>query len=498
MKKKLISIFILAAMLATMFVLPASADKTLGASTTTSLNMRKSASTSSAIMTTMPKGTEVIVLSTEKSWSKIIYNNQIGYAYSSYLTADKDVSGKFGTGTISGTDVRMRKGAGTSYSIIGTYGKGTKMTVTGASGNWYKVSYNSTTGYVCADYMTISVSSSSSSSSSSTSTTTKTYTGKIIGTDVRMRSGAGTSYSILGTYSSGVTMTVYSSTNGWYKVKYDGKTGYVYGSYMHITPTTAYSENKNGTITGSGVRMRMGPSTDFSIVTELSKGTSVKISGEYANWYEVSVNGKYGYVCKDYLKISAGLNSENSVGTVTGSAVRIRKGPGTSYDIVGYCDSGAQVIISGKSGNWYAISYNNINGYICADYVSTGANSDLANRIIATAKEYLGTPYVYGGASPDGFDCSGFVHYIYEQFGYHLERGATSQYNTNGVKVDKSNLKPADLVFFSDSVDPIGHVGIYIGDGQFIHASSGKGCVTINKLDDYYYCEHYTAAKRII
>ena len=112
MKKKLISIFITAVMFASLFVIPASADKTIGASTTTSVNMRKGAGTSSSIVLSLPKGAEVIVLSTENGWSKIVYNNQIGYSCSKYLKADSSVSGKFGTGTISGTDVRMRKGAG--------------------------------------------------------------------------------------------------------------------------------------------------------------------------------------------------------------------------------------------------------------------------------------------------------------------------------------------------------------------------------------------------
>lgn len=133
-----------------------------------------------------------------------------------------------------------------------------------------------------------------------------------------------------------------------------------------------------------------------------------------------------------------------------------------------------------------------------SDKTDGGSGTELGRQIVATAKQYLGVPYVYGGASPKGFDCSGLVYYVYGQYGYKLQRGAGSQYRTDGTPVDKSDLQPGDLVFFSDNVDPIGHVGMYIGDGQFIHASTGKGQVIITDLDSYYYAEHYTGARRII
>ena len=126
-------------MCVSLLAIPAAAEKTLGASTTAALNLRKSASTSATVLTVMPKGAGVIVISTSKGWSKVMYNNTMGYASKTYLKAASEVSGNFGTGTITGSDVRMRKGAGTSYAIVGTYDKGTKMTVTGAKGNWYAV-----------------------------------------------------------------------------------------------------------------------------------------------------------------------------------------------------------------------------------------------------------------------------------------------------------------------------------------------------------------------
>lgn len=509
MKQRLISVFTAAIMFVSLLVIPASADKTLGAYASSALNLRKGAGTGWSIIMTMPKGAEVIVISTSNGWSKVMYKNTIGYASKDYLKSYNTVSGNFGTGTITGNDVRMRKGAGTSYSIVGTYNKGTKMTVTGAKGSWYAVKYNGKTGYVKSDYMTLSVTPKSTSSSSSTSTKT-TYTGVITGSDVRMRKGAGTSYSIVGTYGKGTKMTVTGSQKGWYKVSYNGKTGYVSADYMRITPKTAYSSAKTGTVSSSDSRLRMGPSTSFTTVTTLSKGVKVKISGIYGEWYEVTVNGKYGYMHKSIISVGT-TNSVptpnekmDAVGSVTGDDVRMRSGPGTSYSTIGYYNTGTQVKITGKTGNWYAVTVNGTKGYMSADYVKikTADNSDskLGNQIVATAKQYLGTPYVYGGASPKGFDCSGLVYYVYGQYGYKLQRGAGSQYKYNGTSVSKSNLQPGDLVFFSErnNYSSVGHVGMYIGDGKFIHASSGKGQVIITELESYYYSEHYLGARRII
>lgn len=510
MKKRILCLLLALLMSASLLVIPAMADSSRGASTKAALNMRSQANTNSTVITVMPKGSDVLVLSTSNGWSRIIYDGKAGYASAEYLTAKTTVSGKFGTGTITGNDVRMRSGAGTGSSIVGTYDKGVKMTVTGASGNWYAVSYNGKSGYVSADYMSVSVQSSTETPAPSATTPVSgsTFTGKIIGTSVRMRSGPGTSYSVLGSYSNGVTMTVTGSKNGWYAVNYNGKAGYVSGDYMRVTPKQSYSSASSGTVNGSNVRMRMGPSTSFSIVTTYSSGKSVKITGVTDNWYEVSIDGKYGYMSKDYVKVSgtsAGTSpvkpaqSMDAVGTVNGNCVRMRSGPSTSYAVIGYYNRGTQVKISGKTNNWYYVSVNGTTGYISADYVKTGTVNALGNQIVATAKEYLGTPYVWGGTSPRGFDCSGFVYYVYQQYGYPLQRRASLQYAYNGVSVSKSELQPGDLVFFSDSVDPIGHVGMYIGNGQFIHASSGQGCVCITALEgSSYYINHYTGAKRII
>lgn len=125
------------------------------------------------------------------------------------------------------------------------------------------------------------------------------------------------------------------------------------------------------------------------------------------------------------------------------------------------------------------------------------ATSPKAKAIISTAKSFLGVPYVWGGQSPSGFDCSGYINYVFGKHGITLPRTAAEQFNV-GTSVSKSNLIPGDLVYFTTYKEGPSHVGIYLGNGQFIHASSGKEEVTISSLSSNYYTSRYIGAKRVI
>lgn len=119
-----------------------------------------------------------------------------------------------------------------------------------------------------------------------------------------------------------------------------------------------------------------------------------------------------------------------------------------------------------------------------------------SKEIVADAKSLIGIKYRYGGTTKAGFDCSGFIGYVYKQNGVKLSRTAAGMYGT-GTSVKKANLAVGDLVFFNTSGKGVSHVGIYIGSGNFVHASSSKG-VKIEKLNDpYYWGKKYVGAKRV-
>ena len=112
--------------------------------------------------------------------------------------------------------------------------------------------------------------------------------------------------------------------------------------------------------------------------------------------------------------------------------------------------------------------------------------------VVGVAMRYLGTPYVWGGASPGGFDCSGFIMYAYAQVGVSLPHFTGAQY-AMGTPVPRDQLEPGDLVFF----DGLGHAGIYIGGGQFIHAPHTGDVVKISSMSESWYAATYVGARRI-
>ena len=119
------------------------------------------------------------------------------------------------------------------------------------------------------------------------------------------------------------------------------------------------------------------------------------------------------------------------------------------------------------------------------------ANFAFGQRVVTYAKRFLGVPYVYGGSSPRGFDCSGFVRYVYAHFGVTLPHSSYAQFG-DGRRVGRSALRPGDLVFF----DAVGHVGIYIGSGRFIHAPHTGTRVRIQQLAGWY-SSRFVGARRL-
>lgn len=259
-----------------------------------------------------------------------------------------------------------------------------------------------------------------------------------------------------------------------------------------------------GAETTTAVNLRTGAGTGNAIIATVSEGTALIVEADTGSgWYKVNYDGESGYMSADYLSFSETMDL-TARGWVDGTDVRMRAAAGTDSEIVRVTTYGESVEILGVDGEWYKVSAGGQTGYIRGDYVSftepdpsqAPASSSIGEQIVAFAKQFLGTPYVWAGSSPSGFDCSGFVSYVFKNFGYTVNRTAASMY-TNGVAVDKSELQIGDAVFFASSSESIGHVGIYIGDGEFIHSSSGCGYVTISGLDESYYSRMYVGARRI-
>ncbi len=269
-----------------------------------------------------------------------------------------------------------------------------------------------------------------------------------------------------------------------------------------------------GTVSADALNLRAEPSLSAAVKLLVPGGAFVLVEEQSNGWSKVAYNGVSGYVSSQYISFAE--NADGAYGfaaAVAGNDVRMRSGPSTSDSIIGHFDEGAALTVTGVAGSWLKVATESgAAGYIRSDLLSYTAASDGSaaapaaavsyaspgEQIVATAKEYLGYRYVWGGMSPAGFDCSGFVNYVYKQHGYSMNRVAQSIYSNDGVSVEKDKLELGDLVFFGYSAYSVTHVGLYIGDGQMIHASTYTTGVIISDLSDSYYTRMYVGAKRII
>lgn len=299
-----------------------------------------------------------------------------------------------------------------------------------------------------------------------------------------------------------------------------------------------------GFVTASSLRLRAEPNSSSKTLDTAPRNECVVILSKSGDWYKVNYNLQEGYMHQDYLSVSTRENAELGYGKVTGQSVNLRTGPSTSHSISAVSSKGDKCYIIGLNNGWYKVIYKNSLAYIRSDYLelteipyenkesanspkfyrlgkSTGTapsasslsgttssgssssnNSATVNtisgqQILNEAKKYLGVRYVSGGASPSGFDCSGLVYYVLKQLGYAPYRTPVDQYK-HGTYVAKSNLKAGDIVFFAGTGGSgISHVGIYAGNGQFIHAPNSRSTVSYSDLTTGYWAEHYHGARRI-
>ena len=223
--------------------------------------------------------------------------------------------------------------------------------------------------------------------------------------------------------------------------------------------------DKTGYVNADGLNVRAEPDTSSELLDSLSRNDRLDITGEIDGWYRIDLDGQVGYVSAKYVSdtrveeetTSRGGNVDRTQNTTTEEPVKEETTTETNQ----------------TSG--------------------TGA------EVVEYAKQYLGYKYVAGGSSPStGFDCSGFTTYVYKNFGISLNRSSSGQ-NKNGVSVSRNELQLGDLVIFNnDSNSAIGHVGIYVGGGNFIHSANPSEGVKITSLSSSYYSRRYVGARRVI
>ena len=231
-------------------------------------------------------------------------------------------------------------------------------------------------------------------------------------------------------------------------------------------PETQEPQTKTVYVNSQTVNVRSAASQEASVVTQLSINTQVTVISEQNGWAEVTFNGGNGYIASNLLSETISQTSR-----------------GSSTPRTGITDTTDKQTDNSSTNNNQESN----------DSSSNVSTSSKGADVLAYAMQFVGYPYVYGGSSTSGFDCSGFTQYVYKHFGVTLNRTAAAQ-SSNGTAVSRSNLQPGDLVMFGS---PINHVGIYAGGGRIVHAANPSRGVTTDTINSGYYNTNYVCARRI-
>lgn len=463
--------------------------------------------------------------------------------------------------------LRVRSAANTNSTVLGTLRNGATFDIISKSGSWYEIKYNGGSGFVHGDYV-----------KEITESSTVSSTGKVVNvtSNLRVRSGASTSASVLGYITNNTSVSIVGVEGSWYKIKYNSGYGYVHKDYILVdgssnnTTNGSTNNNSNSTNNGNnasnesnnssenvinktgyvynvssgGLNVRSAASTSSTILGTLYSGNSVNIIGESGSWYKITYNSSTAYVHKDYItenkpssgsdnnstsngSVSNGNSSSSEAMNETGvvvnvsSNLRVRKEASSNSLVLGYLLNNQTVTITGKEGNWYKINFNGSTGYVSADYVkittgttnnggnpgSTGSTESVSSSyeiVLEALKSQIGSPYAYGAAGElvtrasidslkgrfpsyaaqgkydaleqyvdsglRAFDCSGLMQWAFAKANINIGRSTYDQINA-GVEVSINNIQPGDLLFDSN----LGHVAMYIGNGQWIESpNTGK------------------------
>ena len=439
---------------------------------------------------------------------------------------------------VTGDVLNIRKGPSTSTKVVAMLSKGVECELLEEEGDWYKVKYKTYTGYVSKEYAEIIGETNNTEEPKNTETNTdnkndtdntskneenNTTSNTNIDEDIKVvykKLKQDSELKILPlVYSSNIEslkknaeMILLSEVNGWSYVQTDSNCGWIRTEYLEDSSTTSsnngntnstdkneYTE-KTGYINESSVNMRKGAGTSYSIVKVLSLNTQLTITGEDGKWYQVKVGNTTGYVSKDYVSdtkttTTRGNNTsrtENNTEKTTASNTKVEKVSNIENTTKSTESVKKEQVEETKTTAQKTEQ----------ETTSKNETTIKSTDIVAYAKKYLGYKYVYGGDGSNGtFDCSGFTMYVYKHFGIKLPHAASKQYKCGkGTQITKySDLQVGDIVFLTDYETGvgIGHCGIYLGNDNFIHASTTCYAVEISSFKTIYKGRFYSGLRLI-
>ena len=371
------------------------------------------------------------------------------------------------------------------------------------SGEWYKVKSNGITGYIRQDLLTVKeeVTDNNTTNNPVSENTVTTNTvvenveattsvnntenvqeekNKLVSEDTKLKIVPAINATNIIEVKANQEVTIIETINNWVCIQAGNTKGWIRSEKLKVKEeqkveekqeeTEKEKKKKNETevavqetkiktqfIASETVNLRKEPNTSSEIVSKLSLNMAVDVYSGEGGWSKVKVSGKEGYISSSLLSDKKKETSRAAETPRTNESTSTQTNEATTT-------------------------------------TSSAPASQNGGSVVETAKNYIGSSYVYGASGPSSFDCSGFTSYIYKQYGVSLNRTAAGQYS-NGTAVSKDELQPGDLVMFGKS--GINHVGIYIGGGQMVHAANPSRGVTTDTINSGYYYNNYVGARRV-
>ncbi|PFB95569.1 peptidase M24 [Bacillus cereus] len=512
------------------------------------LHVRAGSSTSHDIISRVYNGQTLNVIGEENGWFKINHNGKTGYVSGEFVSKNGEKTNNNvstgGNNKVTADVLRVRTAPNTSSSVSGRVYEGQTLNVIGQENGWVKINHNGKVGYVSGEFVS-GVSSNAGSSNNNTNNTVKPASGNytVNVSSLRVRTGPSTSHTTIGSVKKGQVVQVVGEVQDWFKINYAGQTAYLSKDYVtkgdsneNTTQGNNQEQNNNVTVQTGGtyvvnatsLRVRTGPATYHSVIGGVLNGTKLNVVGSEGSWFKVNYQGKTGYVSSEFVKFVKGGTTtpeqpeqpeqpnQGAIGDyyINASALNVRSGEGTNYRIIGALPQGQKVQVISENSGWSKINYNGQTGYIGTRYLSktpvggavdnkpndnqnnnqnnnnnnTGNNSGDSSSILAYAKSMQGVPYVWGGSSANGVDCSGYIYHVFKKFGHNISRQSVAGYWSSLPKT--SSPQPGDLIYFQNTYKAgPSHMGIYLGGGSFIQAGD-KG-VAIASLNNSYWKSHF-------
>lgn len=438
------------------------------------------------------------------------------------------------TATIDVNSARLREDANTTSKVLTNIYKGEKVEILEKDGEWYKVKYGSNTGYLKNTLIKEDAISNEEKVNEKTDETVEDVQQEdsnkvVIKSNTVIRYQPNMISNTIVSVEIGKELTKELELGKWIKVSDGAIDGWILKAKIenqNIQKQDTTDSNKTNTTTEEN--------TNTTNTVNTNKVNTNTVSNKVTN---TVVENKVENKVVNEVKQETSNSTGNKKGKVNVETAKVRKEASTTAKIVGFLDYNDEITILAEEGEFYKFTEKSVSGYVhkslitpIEENVSSRGNAEervqenvvednkiskeepkqevsiesnntsKGKEVAELALKYKGYKYVVGGKNPEsGFDCSGFTRYIFLQFGYSLGNTAASQ-NNLGVEVERSALKEGDLIlFYDEQKSKIGHTGIYISGGDFIHSANPERGVVIDNLNtNSYYNERYIVAKRIV